>query len=257
MSKKTKSTNPALRREAAQSGKDALQDMFGRLETHCATVAILMGFALGSWLTWVSRSALLPWLSTVGLVVALIWIVVKLKPLREEARRRRQGIEGERQVAAWLTKLGPKGFHVFHDVVGDGFNIDHVVVGSKGLFCIETKTSSRPEKDEVHFDGHAIRIGGGPPTDKPLKQVDRSAIWLATRLQSMTGRNFTVKKAILYPNRFVVMKDWNTDVWVLRPSAFLTAVDNEFDHKGLSPEDVCLVADQLETMTRMTLEGAS
>lgn len=39
-------------------------------------------------------------------------------------------MEGERAVGQFLEQLREQGFHVFHDVVGTGFNVDHVLVGS-------------------------------------------------------------------------------------------------------------------------------
>jgi hypothetical protein len=57
-------------------------------------------------------------------------------------RTLRQGIEGEKAVGQFLERLREQRYQVFHDLVGDGFNVDHVLIGPAGVFTIETKTSS-------------------------------------------------------------------------------------------------------------------
>jgi len=55
--------------------------------------------------------------------------------------------DGERYIAGELVPLPTKGYRVYHDFVfgmkaGDdktAFNIDHISIGSSGVFAIETK----------------------------------------------------------------------------------------------------------------------
>ena len=54
------------------------------------------------------------------------------------------GRDGERVVAEHLQQLVGAGWRVFHDIQGDGFNIDHVVIGAGGISAVETKTRSKP-----------------------------------------------------------------------------------------------------------------
>jgi hypothetical protein len=57
------------------------------------------------------------------------------------------------------------GYQVFHDVQFERRNVDHVVVGPKGVFALETKTRRKPfkEKNRVAFDGEAVWIAFGSP----------------------------------------------------------------------------------------------
>lgn len=154
-------------------------------------------------------------------------------------------------MASWLARMSLDGHHVFHDVVAAGFNIDHVVIGPRGIYCIETKTSSRPASESAVYDGNVIRIGDGPFTDAPLRQVEANARWLGKRLENLTGRVFMIKTAVLYPDRQAEMpkgRSWKGMHWVLSPGAFITTVKKEYD--GLPPADVRLVAEMLDTMTR-------
>jgi len=47
-----------------------------------------------------------------------------------------------------------------HDVPGDGYNIDHVVVGRNGVFAIETKSRSKPLKDDGKGERQVEYTGG-------------------------------------------------------------------------------------------------
>src|ERR1044071_1750103 len=72
----------------------------------------------------------------------------------------RQGRDGEKAVGQFLEALRERGYRVFHDVVGSGFNVDHILIGPAGAFTVETKTYSKPNGNaQIVFDGDAIRIG--------------------------------------------------------------------------------------------------
>jgi hypothetical protein len=52
-------------------------------------------------------------------------------------------LTGERAVGQFLEeKLRPLGYHILNDLPGDGFNLDHVIIGPTGIYCVETKTRS-------------------------------------------------------------------------------------------------------------------
>ena len=61
-------------------------------------------------------------------------------------QRLKQAKEGERIVAEYLDALRDEDCYVTHDLTGDKFNVDHVVIGPHGIFTVETKTISKPLK---------------------------------------------------------------------------------------------------------------
>lgn len=63
----------------------------------------------------------------------------KPKTIRVNRRMLEAGVFGEKLVAGILSKLNDK-WYVFNDIVVNDAQIDHVLVGPKGIFCIETKT---------------------------------------------------------------------------------------------------------------------
>ena len=66
-----------------------------------------------------------------------------------------KGARGEERVAGLLETLPPS-WHVFHDFEAGGHHVDHVVVGTAGVYAVETKNwrgRVTVEKDEVLVDG--------------------------------------------------------------------------------------------------------
>jgi hypothetical protein len=59
---------------------------------------------------------------------------------RRQLAKLRLGRDGERVVGQFLEDLREDWARVFHDVPGDRFNLDHVVLSLNGFFVIETKT---------------------------------------------------------------------------------------------------------------------
>ena len=73
-----------------------------------------------------------------GCAVAAAAFVGDFAP--EHLRRRERGLLGERKTRKLLERLESEGWQVRHGVdVGKG-DLDHLVVGPKGVFVIETKT---------------------------------------------------------------------------------------------------------------------
>ena len=52
-----------------------------------------------------------------------------------------------------------------HDLIGENFNVDHVLLGPADIFTVETKTLSKPArgKAEVRYDGQTLTVNGYTP----------------------------------------------------------------------------------------------
>lgn len=80
--------------------------------------------------------------------ISLGWIVKDLWKTLHRVQRLRLGFDAEAATGEELNQLARRGFWVFHDVPGERFNIDHVVVGPTGVFAVETKGRSKPIKSK-------------------------------------------------------------------------------------------------------------
>ena len=71
---------------------------------------------------------------------------------RLQARKRhRLDYEAEVEVGQALDRLDTEGHRIFHGLRQEGIDIDHAVVGPKGVFIIETKGHPRPTMDMSFF----------------------------------------------------------------------------------------------------------
>lgn len=123
----------------------------------------------------------------------------------------RLGYEAELAMGQELDQLMRQGAVVFHDVPADGFNIDHVLLAQNGVFAIETKGRSKPNRDRgqedarVVYDGKRLNFPEWFET-KPLDQASRQAAWLSKWLTSAVGEQVTARAVLALPGWFVERK---------------------------------------------------
>lgn len=164
-----------VRRRAGQSIRDEKERLLeNRLMPYVFGPAFLwMIFAVEAIHSWTGEP-LQPrfWLCLAIAATGLAWI--GYRRLSPEFRNLNRGERGELRVAEILDDLRSYGYRAFHDLVGDGYNIDHVVVGPAGVFAIETKF--RSGYGEIEFrNGEGLFVGGRKEESDPLLQARRNA----------------------------------------------------------------------------------
>lgn len=189
-----------------------------------------------------------------GVLVVLFssYAVPKMIQARTKLKRLKLGRDGERAVAECLDLLRDDGYRVLHDIVADGFNIDHVLIGPQGVFTVETKTLSKPERRDarVHFDGQEVLVNGHAPDSDPVVQAKAQASWLRQMLEASTGKRFTVRGIVAYPGWFIERSGGaaRSAVWVLEPKAIQAFVRNE--PTWMKDEDIQLATFHLKRYIR-------
>lgn len=130
--------------------------------------------------------------------------IYKMRGLRKLIQQYNLGLDAEMAVGQELNHLMRDGFWVYHDFPADEFNIDHVVIGSTGVFAVETKGRPKPIKDdgiterEVFYDGATLTF----PTwkeRKPAEQAENQAKWLEKWLSSAVGEQVSVYPVLAIP----------------------------------------------------------
>lgn len=175
-----------------------------------------------------------------------------LKHLKKISKLR-QGYEGEVAVAQELNQLMRIGAYVFHDVPGEGFNIDHVIVSPRGIYAVETKSRMKPNRDRgsedanVVFDGKRLNFPGWSET-APLEQAARQARWLENWLSSAVGASVGVKAVLALPGWYVDRRGKSDVVIINGKNA--TGTFGKLSHATLSEELCQRVAHQLEQRCR-------
>jgi hypothetical protein len=224
--------------QSLQEERDALFDGPILFAGVLAMVAIIL--ALSEWIRYFRQSPPNPWFYTVvaGItVLCAAWVFARTIP---RIRALRQGILGERAVGQFLERLREQGYHLFHDIVGSNFNIDHVLIGPAGIFTVETKT---------RCTGDRLRIGKFEPDRNPIIQAKAQASWLRQLLAESTGRTFEVQPVVLFPGWFVEQDaESRQHAWVLEPKALPAFLAHQAQR--LSPEEITLASFHLSRFIR-------
>jgi hypothetical protein len=215
--------------------------------------AIVVSIVLAGleWYRWYTQAPFSPWgYSAVALIVTLFGIR-KLIKIRTEIRHLKLGRDGEKAVGQFLESLRHDGYKIFHDVIGDGFNIDHVVIGPTGIYSIETKTFSKPvdKNSKIVFDGEKITKDGYEIDRDPVIQARAQSRWLSELLEDSTSRRPDVLPVVLFPGWFVE-SGWQSDIWVLNPKGLNKFMGSRDD--SLTKEDVGLYSFHLSRFIRST-----
>lgn len=149
----------------------------------------------------------------IGLISLLVlfccvWFVRSIYRYLNKTIQLRLGLDAEIAVGQELNQLMRQGCHVYHDFPAEEFNIDHVVVGPGGVFAVETKGRSKPDKGrgtldaKVIYDGEALRFPDWHE-NQPLLQAKRQAVWLSKWLTSATGEQINARPVLALPGWFV------------------------------------------------------
>lgn len=156
------------------------------------------------------------WSLVVLFVTAAVWGWYRS---RKAIHNLRLGIKGEREVGQLLEESRADGYRVFHSILCDKFDLDHVLIGPGGVFVIETKTYTKPkgENKKVVMNGDHILVGGYEPDRNPVQQVEANARMLAEIIKRQTGESVFVQAVILFPDWWVETATPNKNVWVLNP----------------------------------------
>lgn len=195
-------------------------------------------FAVLEWWRWYMNLLPNPMIYSLMALIVTPVCFYKLIKTRKFLRQLRLGRDGEKAVGQYLEELRVKGHRVLHDIVGDGFNVDHVIFSPKGIFVIETKTINKPKKGEarIFVSDEKLLLNGNTMERDPVVQAKAAARWIADLLKESTGKKFHVKPVVVFPGWFVEGR--RLDAWVLNPKALPTFIDNE--KPVIKPEDVQL-----------------
>jgi Nuclease-related domain len=240
--------------ESVDDEIDRLRD--GALIDHLFAAGCVLLLAFMEWFGYLTHSARHPYAFTLLALVTVAYVAPRIWKVRKTVKRLKLGRDGEKIVAEQLQCILSAGAHVLHDVPGDGFNLDHVIISTHGIYAIETKTRNKPSpKARVIVDGDSLTVAGYAPDRNPIEQVTAAARWLEKTLQASTGKRFFVRGVVVFPGWFVEQRGARGDVWVLEPKALPRFIENA--PTMIPPSDVSLAADHLSRYVRSRAEKAA
>ena len=211
----------------------------------------LIAIATFEWYSWYFQLPPSPVIITIMAVLFTVFSAYKIIRLRAKLKNLKQGRDGEKAVGQYLENFRANGIKVLHDIKGDSFNIDHVVISTKGVYLIETKTYSKPIKGnaDIVFDGQKLFFNGKSYDDSIIIQVKAEKKWLSDLIEELTARKFPVQPVIAFPGWFVKMTNTNdSGIWALNPRGLPTFLNNQ--QEVMTQEDVQLISNHLSRYIR-------
>jgi Nuclease-related domain len=208
------------------------------------------------WYGYLTHAPRRPFLFTVIAGCAVLFAGWRIWRIRSRVKQLRQGRDGERAVGQFLERLRADGGQVFHDIPGNGFNLDHVVISTHGIYAIETKTWSKPwPRAQVVVEGETLTVAGQVPDRNPIEQASSCARWLEQQLKESTGKKFFVRGVVVFPGWFVKQQGPRGDVWVLEPKMLPGYIQQA--PEMIAPSDMALAAYHLSRYVRNEVEKAA
>ena len=195
-------------------------------------------------------------LSAIYVVLVLSFVAAMVRKLWRaggQLDKLKAGYDAELAVGQELDQLMRQGAYVFHDFPADGFNIDHIVIATAGVFAVETKGFTKPNRGRgradatVAFDGRVLKFPTWT-TKEPLEQAERQAEWLAKWLTSATGSQVYALPVLALLGWFVELSGRShVNVYSGRQ---LSQLLKSRGAKPLSDQDIQRVAHQVQQRCR-------
>jgi hypothetical protein len=243
-------------RNPGQSVDEHIQDLVDDVIPYIFGAVAFFVFALLEWHRWATNSSPSPVIMTVIAVPLMLYAARRIIVTRKKIKALKLGRDGEMAVGQYLESLRENGAKVFHDIQGEGFNLDHVVIDKSGIYVIETKTFSKPDKGQtvVTYDGEKVFVNGKEPDRNPVIQVRAACRWLKELLRESTGKDCNPRPVVVFPGWFVepTAEAKNSDVWVLNPKALPSFISHS--KPQLESDEVAIFSYHLSRHVRA--EGA-
>jgi hypothetical protein len=259
--KKKSPLNMDLLRSPGESLREQIQDVSGEILMYMLIIPtgciLLYSIIITQYFTSANQINLISLLIYLAAIIGCgFYFVTKVFKLMKHRNHLRLGYDCELAVGQELNNRVRDGFFVFHDFPADAFNIDHILIGSTGVFAIETKGRAKPRVAEnnnwkMEYDGKKLIFPGWSET-KPIEQARSQAEWLSGWLQKATGSPCKVIPVLVIPGWFVKITA-TSDVRIFYGK------DSSFLAKGqpvLSPRQIQAIVHQVEQKCR-TVEGSA
>jgi hypothetical protein len=234
-----------VRRRAGQSIRDEKERLLeNRLMPYVFGPGVLWLIFVVEWVRSSSKQPPQPLFWFCLAVAATVFGGIGYCRLFPQFRNLNRGERGELRVAEILDDLRSIGYHAFHDLVGDGYNIDHVVVGPAGVFAIETKF--RSGSGEIEFrNGEGLFVGGYPEEKDCLGQARGNAAEVRRIIKEHCRMNPWVKPLVVFAGDWKIKNKWrDTDARVFSTDQIADYLDRQ--QPELVRREIDLICSHLE-----------
>lgn len=204
-----------LLRSPGESLREKIEELREKIDDRVTNILFLFIGALVLAVFCIGNKANVPTTFLMFFIFSLVAVSVTLYNVRHLSalwkthHDYRLALDAELAVGQELNHLMRDGYSVFHDFLFEKFNIDHIVVGSKGIFAVETKGKAKPNRGmgakdaTIEYDGKNLIFPGGFRNKDPIDQAKRQAQSLAKWLTSVVGESIMVTPALAFPGWFI------------------------------------------------------
>jgi len=221
--------------------------LYDELAPTLTLAVVMVAFAAVQWWAFLVKAPPQPIPATLLAAGAVGYCAYRFRKAVPRLRNLNLGLDGEKSVGQFLEAHRAADWHLFHDVRGPGFNVDHILVTPKGVFAVETKTRRKPARGQavVKYDGDKVLVNGLEPDRDPVVQARAARNWTRDLLFETTGIQYPVRGVVVFPGWFVEPPKGGKrpDIWVLNEKAFVKFVENEA--VVVKSEDVALASARL------------
>ncbi|MDE3066235.1 MAG: NERD domain-containing protein [Verrucomicrobiota bacterium] len=236
------------KRTAGQSVQEELDRLWDKCTDQIGLAVLAVVFLLQELWRWLWKIPPNPLAAAIVCLPLLGYAVYRLVALRSQIKEHQQALNGEKIVGEKLENLRAHGYRVFHDLIGNEFNVDHVLVGPAGVFTIETKTWSKGKGDKIQTDGRSLWKNGIEIKPSPIDQAKAQARWLHGLIKELTNESAFVQPVIVFPGWWVESKTAEPQTLVLNPDqleGWLKKLPTRLEQGNIG-----LIANRLELLAR-------
>jgi hypothetical protein len=235
-----KTKSPIQKRLLRDAGQSLDRELDDHINTHLLSplMVIVLSLVLVAleWWRHFSPTPSSPWVFTIALSLVIVSSVIWIWFAFKKAHQLKLGRDGERAVGQFLERFRAEGFQIYHDVVTGDANIDHVLIGSQGVYTVETKTLSKPERGQAKIKASVEGVwANGRKLDRnPIVQAKAQANWLKNYFAEAEFK-VSVQPVVVFPGWFIESADFKQiGAWVLEPKALPKFIENA--KTSVSPE---------------------
>jgi hypothetical protein len=243
---KRKTRSPLKRAPLRVAGESIDAQLDEVIHSELLSPYILAAFmallALMEWFRFYTEMKPNPWLFSVVAALAVAYAFFRMRRGYWIAKQLKLGRSGERAVAQYLERFRAKDFFVFHDVPSGDANIDHLLIGTKGIYTIETKTLSKPTRGDARIRVHdqSILADGHVIDRNPIVQAKAQAGWVYNFFTDCGFKKF-VQPVVVFPGWYVEPCDMKSiGVWIIEPKALDSFIERR--QETLTPDEVRAMA---------------
>lgn len=146
------------------------------------------------------------WFGLLNIAFILFWSSWYIK----EVDNYKLGRDGEKAMAQYLHMIAREGknIYIYHDIVSERFNIDHVVLSKQGIFIIDTKTYSKQKKSKNIISSYGKNLyKNKDKIDKDLiYQIKGQAKWLNEQIEKELNKTYEIRCIIAFIGWYVDIK---------------------------------------------------